>query len=329
MPQVSRDAHNLLAWRVERLVVPRVLLFAAAALAIGSTSSCRREAGPARADGTMSVFVSIPPQAYFVERIGGKHVNVEVLVGPGQSPHTFEPTLKQMGRLSASRLYFRIGVPFESTLCHKLAGASPQVVIVDTGKGIDRNRVHHTHEGHEGHEAGHDGEDHEGHLEPDPHIWLSPRLVKVQAQAICDALCQVDDANSIEYRKNLAAFHAELDGLDARIAAALAPLKGRTFYVFHPAFGYFAQAYSLHQQAVEIGGKSPPMRQVERLIADAKAAGVRVIFVQPQFSKALAETIASQIDGAVVPMDPLARDYVANLEDMAAKIKKALDRPKP
>lgn len=287
-------------------------------LAAIGPASCRERPVPAPvpADANLRVFVSIPPQAYFVERIGGEHVQVEVLVGPGQSPHTFAPTPRKMTRLAQARLLFRVGVPFEETLVAKLASTHGRLKIVDTRKGIELRRVQGGHAGHE-HRAG----------ETDPHVWLSPRLAKVQARTMCDALCEADPAHAGDYRENLAALHADLDRLDRRIAAALAPLKGRTFYVFHPAFAYFGAAYGLKQQAVETGGKAPGPRHVKALIDKARAEGVKVIFVQPQFSDREARTVADQIGGAVVPMDPLARDYINNLEDMAAKVRAALGQP--
>ena len=101
-------------------------------------------------------------------------------------------------------------------------------------------------------------------------------------------------------------------------------MEGRSFFVFHPSFGYFADDYGLEQVAVETGGSEPSARQLARLIREARDAEVRVIFVQPQFSRKSAETIASEIGGAVVPIDPLARDYIENLERMARAVEEGL-----
>ncbi|MFH1746671.1 MAG: zinc ABC transporter substrate-binding protein [Planctomycetota bacterium] len=263
----------------------------------------------------LAVFVSILPQAFFVERIGGEYVDVNVLVRPGQSPHSYEPTARQMSALAKARVFFRIGVPFEEVLVPKIEGTFKQLEMCDTCIGIERRTmacVEHDHD-HD-HERGTD----------DPHTWLSPRLVKIQAQNICDALCRLDPPHADDYRHNLAAFHDELDALDARLAAALAPLKGRELFVFHPAYGYFADAYGLKQVPVEIEGKEPTARNLAALIERAKATNVRVIFVQPQFSDASAAVVAREINGAVIPLDPLARDYCANMEHMAAAVTKAL-----
>lgn len=264
------------------------------------------------------VFVSILPQAFFVEKIGGDRVEVDVLVQPGQSPHTYAPTPRQMGRLAEARVYFRIGVAFENAFIPKLENSMPGVPIVDTRQGIDLEKI-----------TGHDGEDDQDHGEElDPHIWLNPLLVKKQAEIIKNTLAQLDPDGQPLYEKNFTAFTADLDALHARLTKALAHLHGKSFFVFHPAFGYFAKAYGLKQIAVQTGGNAPSARHLAGLIESAKKNGVRVLFVQPQFSQKSAETVARAINGVVVALDPLARDYFTNMTRIAAALEKALaDEP--
>jgi len=139
-----------------------------------------------------------------------------------------------------------------------------------------------------------------------------------------DELTRLDPEGREAYEDNYAGREADLKALDRRISEILAPVRGKTFFVFHPAFGYFARDYGLRQVAVETGGKQPGTRQLEHLIEEAKEQGVRVIFVQPQFARKSAEAIAEAIDGAVVPIDPLARDYLENLERMAERVEEGL-----
>ena len=251
----------------------------------------------------LSVFTSILPQEYFVERIGGDRVEVQALVKPGSSPATYEPTPRQMAALSEAEVFFRIGVPFENVFIPKIEGATEGLRIVDTRKGITIRGK-------------------------DPHIWLSPRLVKVQAGTIAEALIEIDPAGKTSYEENLAAFLQDLDALDAHLAEALAPIKSKTFMVFHPAWGYFADDYGLEQEAIELEGKDPSAQQLARVIEMATDEGVRVIFVQPQFSMESARRVAEAIGGAVVPIDPLARDYIANLERVAVAAREALQEQK-
>lgn len=256
----------------------------------------------------IKTFVSILPQAYFVERIGGPYVDVEVLVGPGQSPATYEPTPKQMARLGEADVFFSIGTPFEQGFIGKVAVIHKNLEIVDTRKNVSLRYF----------------EQSKGRSIPDPHIWLDPGRVKIQAATICNALSRLAPDYRAFFEKNLQNFQDDLDQIDKNIAKILAPLKGSRFYVFHPAFGYFGDRYGLEQVAVEIEGKGPSPKQLADLINKARHERVKVIFVQPQYAKKDIETIAREIEGAVVPMNPLPREYLENLEHMAALLKSAL-----
>jgi zinc transport system substrate-binding protein len=284
------------------------------------------------AEAKIPVFVSILPQAYFLERIGGSHVDVEVLIGAGQSPHSYEPTPQQMAKLATARAFFSIGVPVEKGVLRKIRQSHRQLVIVETQRGVPyRYLTGHDHDHGDSH-----GKDHRageqnipapagtGQKTPDPHIWMAPKLVKIQARNIYEALILLDPAHKQEYASNLRAFAADLERVDARISRSLAPLNGRKMYVFHPAFGYFADAYGLIQVPIEIEGKEPGARQLSKPIDKAKKDRVKVIFVQPQFSVRSAEVVAQAIGGVVVPIDNLARDYLANLERIAAAIERGL-----
>ncbi|MFW6286793.1 MAG: metal ABC transporter solute-binding protein, Zn/Mn family [Candidatus Sumerlaeota bacterium] len=274
------------------------------------------------------VFVSVAPQAAFVEKVAGERTKVNVLVKPGESPATYSPSPRQMVELARCDIFFRVGVPFENGLVPKIQDTMPNVKIVDTRQGIELRELdavtieeNPKHEHAHGHEDGHDDHDH-GPL--DPHIWLDPILVKKQAATMAEALIAQDPAGKTVYKKNLEAFQQELDALDKELREALKELKVRKVFVFHPSYGYFCERYDIEQIAVERQGKEPKGKELARFIQMAKEQNARVIFVQPQFSDTAARAIARAIDGAVVPLDPLSRDYMQNLKEMAAKVKKAL-----
>jgi zinc transport system substrate-binding protein len=300
--------------------VRRALTTAAAALAL-AMGACREDtASPttqATTGGQLDVYVSIPPQKTLVEAILGDRGTVQVLLGPGQSPHSYEPTPKQMVRLASADILFSIGVPFEKQMVDRIHQAAPDLPVVDLSKGIPRLSTEETSEHGDDH-------DHGAHNELDPHIWMNPRYVMHMADIVADALASRDPAGRPAYEKRAGAFRAELAALDKEIATSLAPLRGRSFYVFHPAFGYFAEAYGLRQVAIQSGGRAPTARQLESLIERARREHVHLIFVQPQFSRRDAETVAEAIGGAVVPLDPLAEDYLSNLRHIAATIRVAL-----
>jgi len=267
------------------------------------------------------VFVSIPPQKFFVERIAGDLVSVDVLLPPGQSPATYEPTPKQMSRLSQSAVLLRIGVPFENRLMKKITGTMPELTVVDTRRGIKLRKMegsatpgHDHHHGDHTHERG----------APDPHCWLDPRLAMVQARTIHDALLDVLPGSAEALGTGLHRLTEDLQEADRRLARALEPLRGRSIFVFHPAYGYLADAYGLRQVAVEVEGKEPSAKQLALLIEKARRDQVCVIFHQPQFAHGSVETVAREIGGTAVELDPLAEDYLANLDRMAADITAAL-----
>lgn len=294
--------------------------------------------GSAASADPLHVFVSIPPQKFFVERIGGDHVRVSVLLPPGQSHHTYEPTPKLIAKLGEAEVYFRIGLSFEDRVLEKVAASFPNLTIVDTRPGVEfiEQVAGCTHEHDESeaadddHEHAHHDHDHasSGHEhaagELDQHIWLSPRLAKVQAQNIYNALAERLPEWREELTRNFDAFRHDLDELDTRIAASLAPLKGRDFFVYHPAYGYFARDYGLNQVAIESEGKQPTAKALADLIARARALGVKLIVVQPQFGRKNAESVAEAIGGAVIEVDPLDGDYLRSMERIAEAVKKSL-----
>ncbi|MDH3349285.1 MAG: zinc ABC transporter substrate-binding protein [Desulfobulbaceae bacterium] len=265
----------------------------------------------------LSVFVSILPEVYFVNKIGGDRVSVHALVRPGQSPATYGPTPKQMALLAKAHVYFRIGVGFENSLVSKLRRTNEKLVIVDLRDGISLLEM-------EQHGANvEDGHNHEEEL--DPHVWLDPMLVKLQAEVIKNTLSEFDPSNSTFYETNYKVFVEQLNKLDRQLRQTMAPLVGRTIYVFHPAYGYFCHAYGLKQKSVTINGKEPGAKHLVSLIKSARSEGVKVIFVQPQFSRKAARSIARAIDGVVVALDPLAKDYLENMESMAVRIRHSLE----
>jgi zinc transport system substrate-binding protein len=256
----------------------------------------------------ISVVVSVLPEKFFVERVGGSRVKVSVMVGPGQSPATYEPTPRQMAALTAARVYFRINVPFELVWMERIRAANPKMLVADVAKGIKRRPVERLGDGRRS-DAG---------RFPDPHVWTSPPLAKGISARIRDALVGLDPVCRDEYERNYAKLAAELDVLDTEIRDRMSSLKQRAFMTFHPSWGYFADTYNLRQIPIESGGKEPGPRTLLYVIEEAKRLDIKVIFVQPQFSRSSAEMVAREIGGRVVAIDPLAEDYIENMRKVAA-----------
>ncbi len=294
--------------------------------------------------GRLSIYTNIPPQAYIVKRIAGEKADVKTLVSPGDDPHTFSPSPRQIMDLGKADIYFHGIMPFGRRLAETIADSSPGLRIVDITEGIrfreiEEHSPHHEHHGehssdNNGHGHAHDytenDSDHKKNHHhdcgegKDPHVWLSPPEIKIQARIIADTLIDIDPQNNDYYNNNLKQFSDELDETHATLTEILGPYKGRTFYVYHPAFGYLARTYGLKQEAVETGGRSPSARHLRTLIKQARSENVRVIFVQPQFEARSAQAIAEEIDGAVIRLDPLKEDILDNLMHIADQIESTL-----
>ena len=266
--------------------------------------------------GKMAVFVSIAPQKYFVQQICKELANVQVMVPPGASPATYEPKPRQMAAISKTRIYFSIGVPFENTWLKKIAAINPDMALVPTDQGIKKlpMAAHRRHE----------DEKQPEHGTLDPHIWLSPPLVMIQARTILEALQETDPTHRSVYENNYRVFISQLSDLDAELRTIFAGTSGQQFMVFHPSWGYFAHAYGIKQVPVEIEGKEPKPAQLRELIEHAREDGIKFVFVQPQFSARSAKLIAREISGQVLFADPLAEDWAGNLRAVARKFETAL-----
>jgi zinc transport system substrate-binding protein len=284
---------------------------------------------PLAADEPVSVFVSVVPQATFVSRIGGDHIQVQTLVQPGQNPHAYEPTGRQIAAFADADLYIRIGVGFEDAWLPRLMAANPDLQVLDAREGMTTLAMRDDHghgpavESDDSNGAVSDHDHDHAHGDIDPHLWTSPRRVKIMGERIRDALSALAPEHTAAFDANYAQFAADLDALDAAITARLAGIGNRKFMVYHPAWGYFAEDYGLEQVAIERAGKEPGARALAALVEQARREGIRIIFVEPQFNSASAEQVAREIGGQAAVIDPLAGDYFENMRTVAERIAEA------
>lgn len=265
--------------------------------------------GPgAPADPRPLVAVSVPPQAWVLERLAGDRVQIEIMVPPGASPVTHEPTIRQLRRLESARLYVAVGhpaFPFESAWLGPLLDESPDLPVLRMADD-------------DGHADGADPE-HE-----DPHVWVTPRQVRSLAVRLVAALAPLLPDAEQALSERLAAVIAEIDAVDALLRARLSGRAERRFLVLHAAWGHLADEYGLEQVPIERGHKAPDAHAVGELIASARAAGARVLFVQPQFDASAARLVAREIGARVVVLDPLARDWATNMRSVADALAEGL-----
>ncbi len=293
-------------------------------------TSTTAPAKPAAKEGRLRVYVSIPPEMEFVQRVGGERIVVQSLIGRGQNPHTFQITPREMDNLAGTIVYFAIGVPFEAVWHERLAEANPGMKIIDLSDGLKkismlppsrraavaasptpapqtpaptRSMQSHAEHGDEG--------------EADPHTWMNPNNAMQMIAKVRDVLSEADPAGRATYEANFQQYRDELMMADRRIRMMLENLPTRKFLIYHPALGYFAQAYDLEQLPVEIEGKSPTARELTETIQEAKSSGVRVLFVEPQFNPRSAQTIADALNVKPQMVNDLAPDYLVNLTKIA------------
>lgn len=268
----------------------------------------------------LQVVVSILPQQYFVERIAGPRVDVLTLVQPGDNEATYSPGPATLAALEGARVWFTMGVHFESVWQDRITRDRPGMTVVPLAAGLPMRRTEASlvADGR----AGHHDHRHAGTL--DPHTWTDPRLAAQMAARIAESLGRLDPAGADEYQHRARELQGDLLALHDEIAARLAPLRGSAFIVFHPSWGYFADAYGLVQLPIEVGGREPGPRSLAEIIRRGREAGVRAVFVQQQFSQRSARAVAEALGVGVVEADPLAMDYVANLRLVSLRIAKAL-----
>ncbi|NIA19185.1 MAG: zinc ABC transporter solute-binding protein [Xanthomonadaceae bacterium] len=259
--------------------------------------------------------VSIMPQKFFLEQLAGDLVEVEVMVPPGASPHTYEPRPSQMMALNVADIYFSIGVEFEKNWIPRFRQLNERLVFVDTSRGIEK--VPMVTEGKTAAKRGKPSLD----CGLDPHIWLAPRLVRKISRTMADSLSTIDPEHRQIYQQHLATWEKKLQQLDEQLYQSTRPMQVHPcFLVFHPSWGYFAREYGLRQLAVEHHGSEPGPRYLASLIDRARKLGIKTIFVQPQYQGNSARVLARALGGSIVKIDPLVENWLENLKTLARKL---------
>ena len=256
------------------------------------------------------ISVSILPQQYFIERIAGEMVEVNVMIPPGASPATYEPTFSQLSKLDQSLVYLRIGyIGFELSWMNKISAVNPDLKIVDLSTGINPIRLEEE-EHHHLHEHAHGG--------IDPHIWMSALNAKIIARNTFNVLIQTFPDEEEKLTAQFSNLLLELDTIDDSITKMLSDQQERSFMIYHPALSYFARDYNLEQFSLEIGGKTPSPAHMKWMIDLGREKNISTIFLQQQFDQKNAEVLANEIGAKIVQINPLDPDwqgqmyYIAN-----------------
>lgn len=253
----------------------------------------------------LHIAAAIPPLAAFLDAVVGDACSVQVMIPSGYSPETYAPTPKELATAQEADVYFAIGVPAEGQAI--LPHLNPETKVVYLDQAVDAHypprMIGNT---------------------PDPHRWLSPKRAKVMVAAVLDTLCELDPANTSLYKNNAHLYMSELEFLDQELQSTLMGLENRSFLVYHPAFGYFAEDYDLNMVALQQEGKEATPQQLQETVDWAKTQGVRVIFYQEEIDSRQAEAFARELSGEAVVLNPLSEEYCENLRQMATAISEAI-----
>jgi zinc transport system substrate-binding protein len=252
------------------------------------------------------IAVTIVPEKTFVEAVCGDLVEVVIMVPPGSNPENYEPSPQEMQMFTKASLYFSIGVPTEEANILPNIGDVKVIPLQDEVASIYPDRTF---------ESG----------EKDPHIWLSPKRVKVMVEAISREMGQLDENNKEIYSKNAEQYLMQLDNLDYQIQSALKDVQTKKFVVYHPAFGYLADDYGLQMYAIEEEGKESTIQHLEEMIDLAKKENIKAIFYQKEIDSSQSEAFAEEIGGKTIQLEPLAADYIENLEGMAQTMAEVME----
>lgn len=251
------------------------------------------------------IAVSVVPQKTYVEAVCGDLAQVITMIPPGNSPENYEPTPVEMEQFGKAALYFSIGVPAEKANILQNTGDTKVIALADKVAAVYPDRKF---------ESG----------ERDPHIWLSPKRVKVMVESIANEMSKIDPLHTDTYEKNSQAFIQKLDELDGQIRSALSGVQSKKFIVYHPAFGYIADDYGLTMYALEEEGKEATPRNLQKMIDLAKKENIKVIFYQEEIDSSQSEAFAEEIGGKTVQLAPLSPNYIENLKKMAATMAEAM-----
>lgn len=262
---------------------------------------------PAETKNTKPVItVSILPQKTFIEKITGNDFNVNVLIPPGNSPAAYTLLPSQLKDIANSAVWFRIGyIGFEYSWKEKIQQANTKMQVVDLSEGLDL--IASSVEQHGDHV----------HMEGvDPHIWLSPLMVKQMSKKILDVVSTINPEKAADYKANYLSFVKEIDQLNIKIKNSLADYQGKKIIVFHPSLSYYARDYGLDQYSLESGGKEPTPQHLAKVVDLAKKENLKVIYIQSEFDREHARVFAEEIDGEIIQVRPLDPAWADNLLEM-------------
>lgn len=268
-----------------------------------SCKSNQQKAGMAESNAKPTVTVTIPPYKYFVEKIAGDKVDVNVMVSNGNNPETYEPNAQQMMELSNSALYLKVGsIGFEQTWMKKLQDNAPGMKVIDTSVGITPAKT-----------PG-------GNI--DPHVWMSCKNARFIASNMLKALCELEPKHKTFFEKNYKSLLSIIDKRDSTIKKSFKenPKLVQKFVIYHPILTYFARDYQLEQLAIEEEGREPSAAQLKSLIEKARKEKIKYCLIQAEFANRNTTTFINESQTKPMNINPLQGDWNWAMQEAAAAV---------
>ena len=255
------------------------------------------------------ISASILPQKYLLDKIVLDKYEVNILIPTGASPASYEPSPQQINKLNDSKLYFRIGeIIFEKTWIEKIGIQNPDLKIVNLSKGISfLESEPHNHSADENHNHG--SKDHTRDTGKDPHIWMSPKNMKLIAANLLESLIETFPSDASFFQTNYTGLLKEIESVDSLFNESAGILNAMDFLIYHPALGYLAKDYGMIQHVLEFEGKEPGPAYIASIIDKSLEMNIQYIFVQRQFSIENAKSLAKEINAEIIVIDPLGENW--------------------
>lgn len=265
--------------------------------------SNQQKAGMAESNAKPTVTVTIPPYKYFVEKIAGDKVDVNVMVSNGNNPETYEPNAQQMMELSNSALYLKVGsIGFEQTWIKKLQDNAPDMKLIDTSVGITPAKT-----------PG-------GNI--DPHVWMSCKNARIIASNMLKALCELEPKHKTFFEKNYQSLLNIINKRDSTIKESFKenPDLVRKFVIYHPILTYFARDYGLEQLPIEEEGREPSAAQLKSLIERARKQKIRYCLIQAEFANRNTTTFIKESQTKAMDINPLQADWANAMKEVSLAV---------
>jgi zinc transport system substrate-binding protein len=261
-------------------------------------------------DGTILLFVTIPPQKEMAEAVGGEYITVKTLVPPGADPHSYEPSPGTLEEISKADAYAIVGsgLETEDKWLDKITGLNPDLKIINCSSGVKFIAS-------EAEEDDSGETNTNGHA--DPHIWLSVSNGKIMTENLKRGLTEIKPELEAEFESGAENYISLLGTLNSEISDILKGRRGEYVLVYHPAWRYFAEEYGLKTISIEKDGKEPTPAGIKSVIDQAKEYSIKTVLISPQFNIKSAEVIAEETGSRVITADPLKEEYIKNMRNTA------------